>query len=167
MYAAHCPCRNGCVALCLWQSLWHRSRRTYPTYTATYTRLIAPTPAPWSHARSTRGRVRSCRCWHTKKDAVAAIVASRHCEHKSEARAAGERVDVGALAWLMALARERGGIAPRVICQTSREACEPGQRRVPSNCDLLIPICQKNGCRCKTTATHVNLVLRFFDQARL
>ena len=33
-----------------------------------------------------------------QKDAVAAVVASRHSEHKSEARAAGERVDVGALA---------------------------------------------------------------------
>ena len=63
-----------------------------------------------------------------QKDAVAAVVASRHSEHKSEARAAGERVDVGALGWLTTLARARGGITPRVICQTRREVCELGQR---------------------------------------
>ena len=100
------------------------------------------------------------------ENAMTAIESSRHSEHKSEARATGERVDVGALVWLTALARARGGITPRVICQSSREACEQGQRRVPSICDLLIPICQKNGCRCKTTATHVNLARRFISSER-
>ena len=50
-------------------------------------------------------------------------------DSKRAVKAADERVDMGALAWLTALARGRGGITPRVTRKASREAFEQGQRR--------------------------------------
>ena len=47
---------------------------------------------------------------------------------KRAAKAADERVDMGALAWITALARRRGAITPRVTRMASCEAFELGQR---------------------------------------
>ena len=58
-------------------------------------------------------------------------------DSKRAAKAADERVDMGALAWLTALARGRGGITPRVTHKASREAFEPGQRTARAKCEPL------------------------------
>ena len=90
------------------------ARLTYRMHTHTCTRRNDPTPALSTRAPSTRGSVRSFRCWPTRTDAAMAIVASHHSEHNSEARATGERVDVGALGWLTRPWRARGAASHRM-----------------------------------------------------
>ena len=56
---------------------------------------------------------------------------------KRAAQAADERVDMGAVAWLTALARGRGSITPRVTRKASREAFDPGQQTARAKCEPL------------------------------
>ena len=61
---------------------------------------------------------------------------------KRAAKAADERVDMGALAWLTALARGRGGITPHMTHMASRERFEPGQRTARAKSDPLKAVCK-------------------------
>ena len=60
---------------------------------------------------------------------------------KRAAQAADERVDMGAVAWRMALARGRGSITPRVTRKVSREAFDPGQRTARAKREPLKAVC--------------------------
>ena len=78
--------------------------------------------------------------WDDK--AYAVLVELSRSASKRAAKAAGERVDVGALAWLTALARGRGGITPRVTHKASCEAFEPGQQTAHAKREPLKAVCK-------------------------
>ena len=72
-----------------------------------------------------------------REQLVSGLVELGRSDSKRAADAAGERVDMGALSWLTALARGRGSITPRVTRMASRERFEPGQRTARAKCEPL------------------------------
>ena len=73
----------------------------------------------------------------SSSDAVSLYVELGRSDSKRAADAANESADMGALAWLTALARGRGGITPQVARMASCEAFEPGQQTARAKSDLL------------------------------
>ena len=77
-----------------------------------------------------------------REQLVSSLVELGRSASKRAADAAGERVDMGALAWVMALARRRGGITPRVTRKASCERFEPGQRTARAKREPLKAVCK-------------------------
>ena len=77
-----------------------------------------------------------------REQLVSGLVELGRPDSKRAADAAGERVEVSALAWLTALARRRGGITPRVTRMASRERFEPGQRTARAKSDPSKAVCK-------------------------
>ena len=105
-----------------------RERSKYLSSTHGRRELSVPKPEYSSGAHSTRGFEHNGMQMLAMSSSDALLVVLGRSASKRSADAAGERLDMGALTWLTALARGRGGITPRVTRKASREGFDLGQR---------------------------------------